>query len=199
MVSFKDWPWEVLKIKFPVALALPTGFPKAKWIRDSSRTIPNDSKEWNWWPWSTMIKSLDESKASLTISHSFVPWTFTILLATGETLYQGLWLFCVQQGSCSSMKAGTHGGLDTSLPRRTIHQGHQGSTPTETVSVLITPTTLASVGTGGQMREKVGKQCLVGDYYAPNILWSRALWRCWEKSGPYEQQSSLVVFGFRQT
>lgn len=120
-----------------------------------------------------MIKSLDESKANLTISHSFVPWTFIILLATGETLYQGLWLFGVQQGSCSSMKAGTHSGLDTSLPRGTIHQGHQGSTPI--VSVLITPTTLASIGTGGQMREKVGKQYLVGDYYGPNILWSRAL------------------------
>lgn len=122
-----------------------------------------------------MIKSLDESKANLTISHSFVPWTFIVLLATGETLYQGLWLFGVQQGSCSSVKAGTHSGLDTSLPRGTIHQGHQGSTPTEVVSVLITPTTLASIGTGGQMREKVGKQYLVGDYYGPNILWSRAL------------------------
>lgn len=31
---FKDWPWEVLKIKFPVALALPGESPIAKLIRD---------------------------------------------------------------------------------------------------------------------------------------------------------------------
>lgn len=44
-VSFKDWPWEVLKITFPTAWALPVEFSIAQLIRESSGAVPSYSKE----------------------------------------------------------------------------------------------------------------------------------------------------------